>query len=392
VLYHPSRAAFQQPLSTLLGPGGWNVDEAVLSDESGNFTYEEENSQRVASFASVATPPWTVVASASVAEFAPPFARTRSINLILVLLAAAVISLVFLIVTRRLTRSLGALTSAADQVAQGNFEPDLPPEGHDEVGRLSSAFGLMVQQVRDMLRRIQESRHMAVIGQFASHLSHEIRNPLTSIKLNLQSLEREVQGDRIPKEYAGRIGICLREVERLDGVAGGVLSLARTRSPDRERCSVHAAANEALEALRSQLEERRIEVRMDLRASNDTVRGDAEQLKGVFLNLFLNAADAMPDGGSLDVASETSDKHGKARAVIRIYVTDSGPGVPQEHREKIFEPFFSTKEEGTGFGLALAQQAVEEHDGTLRLEDADVRTRGAVFAVELPLVTSEQNE
>ena len=231
---------------------------------------------------------------------------------------------------------------------------------------------------------------MAVIGQFASQLSHEIRNPLTSIKLNLQSLEREVQAHRIPQEYAGPIGICLREVKRLDRVAGGVLSIARTRSPERERCSVHAAVNEALEALRSQFEERHIEVQMDLKASNDTVSGDAEQLKGVFLNLFLNASDVMPDGGSLEVASETSDEGGKARRVIRIYVADSGPGVPVEHREKIFEPFFSTKDEGTGFGLALAQQAVEEHDGTLRLEDTDAPTRGAVFAVELPLDTAEQ--
>jgi len=390
VLYHPSRAVFQQPLSTLLGPGGWDLDEALLSDESGNFAYEEEDTPRVASFTSLATPPWTIVASASVAEFAPPFARTRSINLILVLVAAAVISVAFLILTRRLTRSLGLLTSAADRVAQGDFTPQLPLPGDDEVGRLSSAFGQMVQQVRDMLLRIQESRHLAVIGQFASQLSHEIRNPLTSIKLNLQGLDRDVRAGRIPKEYERSIGICLREVKRLDRLAGGVLSIARTRSPERERCSVHAAVNEAFEALRSQLEDKGIEVQLDLKASNDIVNGDAEQLRGVFLNLFLNAAEAMPDGGSLEVASETCNEGGKARRRIRIYVTDSGPGVPPEHRDKIFDPFFSTKDDGTGFGLALAQQVVEEHEGTLRLEHANTAKRGAVFAVELPLHATEQ--
>jgi signal transduction histidine kinase len=248
----------------------------------------------------------------------------------------------------------------------------------------------MVQQVRDMLRRIQESRHMAVIGQFASQLSHEIRNPLTSIKLNLQSLEREVEGGRISKEYAKPIGISLREVRRLDRVAGGVLSLARTRPPVRERCSVHAAVQEAMETVRSQLEQRGIGVRIDLHAPDDMVRGDVEQLRGVFLNLFLNACDVMTQEGSLEVASETVDEGAKARRFIRIKVTDSGPGVPAEHTEKIFEPFFSTKEEGTGFGLALAQQTVEEHEGSLRLEKTDTSTRGAVFAVELPLDTAEQ--
>jgi signal transduction histidine kinase len=392
VIYHPSRALFQQPVGTLLGPGGWNVDELELSDGSGNFAYSEESTPRVASFAALATPPWTVIASASVAEFAPPFTRMRSINLLLIVLAAVVISVAFLAVTRRLTRSLGVLTSAADQVAQGDFAPQLPPPGSDEVGRLSSAFALMVQQVRDMLRRIQESRHMAVIGQFASQLSHEIRNPLTSIKLNLQGLEREVGAGRIPKEHAGPIGICLREVNRLDRVAGGVLSIARKPSSRRDRCSVHAAVSEAMETVGSQLQGHGIEVRMSLNASEDVVRGDAEQLRGVFLNLFLNACDVMPDGGLLEVASEMSDEPEETGRKIRVYVADSGPGVPPEHREKIFEPFFSTKNDGTGFGLALAQQVVEEHGGTLRLEQPDAATRGAVFAVELPLETAERTE
>jgi signal transduction histidine kinase len=363
-----------------------------LSDESGDFAYQEEGASRVASFASLATPPWTIVSSASVAEFAPPFSRTRTINLMLVLTAAAVISGAFLIVTRRLTRSLGVLTSAADRVAQGDFAPQLPATGSDEVGRLSSAFGLMVQQVRDMLRRIQESRHMAVIGQFASQLSHEIRNPLTSIKLNLQGLDRGVQSGSIPKEHERSIGICLREVKRLDGVAAGVLSMARTRSVLREPCSVHSAIDDSLEALRSQFEQHGIEIRRELKASNDTVRGDAEQLKGVFLNLFLNGADVMLDGGSLRVASENIESEAQERHRISIRVADSGPGIPAEDREKIFEPFFSTKEEGTGFGLALAQQTVEEHDGSLTLEESDGSTCGAVFAVELPVVPSEQRE
>lgn len=392
VLYHPSRTVFQQPLATLLGANGWNVAETVLSDESGNFAYREENTLRVASFATLATPPWTIVVSASVAEFAPPFARTRSINLLIVVLAAVAISVAFLLVTRRLTHSLGVLTAAADQVAQGDFAPQLPPRGGDEVGRLATAFALMVQQVRDMVRRIQESRHMAAIGQFASQLSHEIRNPLTSIKLNLQGLEREVEAGRIPNQYAGPIGISLREVNRLDRVAGGVLSIARKPSSRRDRCSVHAAVSEAMETVRSQLQERGIEARMDLDASDDVVRGDAEQLRGVFLNLFLNACDVMPDGGLLEVASDITDEAGDAASKIRIRVADSGPGVPLELRERIFEPFFSTKDEGTGFGLALAQQTVEEHEGTLRLEQPSATTHGAVFEVELPLDTAEYTE
>jgi signal transduction histidine kinase len=383
VLFHPRRAFLGQNVAVLLGSGNWAVDASLLSDEAGNFSYEEEGATRVASFVSLTSPPWTIVSSASVDEFAPPFARTRLMNLGLMLLVAVVISVAFLLTTRRMTRSLRSLTAAADEVAAGNFEPALPIPGGDEVGKLSAAFAIMVEQVRDMLRRIRESRHMAVVGQFASQLSHEIRNPLTSIKLNLQSPQRDAAADRIPEESARPVDICLREVNRLDRVVRGVLDVARTRAPTREPWSVHAAVADALEVLRAQIEEQGIDVQEDLRASEDTVCGDAEQLKGVFLNLFLNAAEAMPDGGTLWVSTETRDAtQGRAR-LVRVRVADEGPGVSPELRERIFEPFFSTKEEGVGFGLALAQHAVEEHDGTLTLEDG--AGTGAVFVVELPL-------
>jgi signal transduction histidine kinase len=386
VLFHPRRSFLRQSSEVLLGPGNWGVDAALFSDQASNFSYEEEGTKRVASFVSLNTPPWTVVSSASVDEFVPPFARTRLVNLGLMLLVAVVISMAFLLTTRRMTRSLRSLTAAADEVAAGNFEPPLPIAGGDEVGKLSAAFAIMVEQVREMLRRIQESRHLAVVGQFASQLSHEIRNPLTSIKLNLQSLQRDAAAGRMPEESARPVDICLREVSRLDRVVRGVLDVARTRVVTREPCSVHAALAEALEVLRAQIEEQSIEVHEDLRASRDTVRGDAEQLKGVLLNLLLNAAEAMPDGGTLWVSTETRDAAETGASVIRVRVADEGPGVPAELRERIFEPFFSTKEEGVGFGLALAQHAVEEHDGTLTL--ADSAEIGAVFVVELPLAAA----
>jgi signal transduction histidine kinase len=387
VLFHPRRAFLRQHTAVLLGAGNWSVDATLFLHEAGNFDFKEEGTTRVASFVSLASPPWTIVSSASVDEFAPPFARTRLVNLGLMFLVAVVISVTFLLTTRRMTRSLRSLTAAADQVAAGNFEPAIPVAGDDEVGKLSAAFGIMVEQVREMLRRIQESRHMAVVGQFASQLSHEIRNPLTSIKLNLQSLQRDASAGRIPEDSARPVDICLREVNRLDRVVRGVLNVARTRAPTRDPCSVHAAVADALEILRAQIEEQRIAVREDLRASEDTVYGDAEQLKGVFLNLFLNAAEAMPDGGTLSVSTETRDASQGHAPAVRVRVADEGPGVAPELRDRIFEPFFSTKEEGVGFGLALAQHAVEEHDGTLTLDDG--ADSGAVFVVELPLAVPE---
>ncbi len=391
-LFHPQRAFLGQSVSRLLGPDGWNADLAGIAEGSGHFRYEEGGTARVASYASLADPPWTVLTTASLDEFAGPFARHRILNLALVALVAALVSTAFLLVTRRMTRSLGTLTLAADKVAAGNFAPRLPPAGTDEVGKLAGAFGLMVDQVQGMLRRIEESRHMAAVGSFASQLSHEIRNPLTSIKLNLQALERGARRGELPEGLARPVAISLREVGRLDRVLRGVLGVARNREPVREPCSVHAAVEEALDLLRPQLERQGLVAEAALGATTDTVRGDAQRLQGAFLNLLLNGAEAMPDGGRLRVTTETVTRDGElGEERIRLSIADTGPGVAPELRDRIFDPFYTTKDEGSGFGLTLAAQTIEEHEGSLGLEDDD-GAGGAVFVVELPVAPATSVE
>jgi signal transduction histidine kinase len=304
----------------------------------------------------------------------------RARTLIVVLVVAAVVALVFTVMTRRETRSLLALTAAADEVGAGNFTPELPPPATGEVGRLSAAFGLMVAKVRETLKQIEASRQMAVVGQFASQVSHEIRNPLTSVKLNLQSLHRDVQGGQIPEESARPIEISLREIERLDQVVSGVLDLGRPRSTTREPLSLHEMLSDALEVVGPQLNEDGVEVEADYRAEEDLIVGNAEELKAAFLNLFLNAAEAMPDGGRLCVSTERSPQ-----GLVEIHVADEGPGVASEVREEIFRPFYSSKDMGTGLGLSLALRTVEEHGGTMVVAEHPRSGRGAEFVVTLPL-------
>jgi signal transduction histidine kinase len=376
ILHHPVRAFVQQRRSRLLGPEGWRVDPAVLAKDSGAFTFEEGRSRRVASFVSLASPSWTVICTASLDEFAAPFARSRTLNLVLVVLISAPIAVAFYLLTRRATRSLEYLTMAADAVARGDFAPRLPAPGRDEVGRLSSAFGVMATEVRDMVRRIEQSRHLAAIGRFASQLSHEVRNPLTSIKLNLQSLERAVASGRIPSDFARPVEICLREVSRLDRVVRGALSLAQTPRARLEPCSIHACVEETLDVLRPQLEKGEIAIERDLGASRDQVLGDAERLKGVFLNLLLNSIDAMPGGGTIRISTDTTD------STIRIRLRDEGPGVPPDLRDRIFEPFFSTKPEGTGLGLPVSSRIIHRHKGILEFESKP--GKGTIFRIVLP--------
>jgi len=380
VVYHPSHAYRDQNLGTLMGSDGWDVDPQILEEERGTLVYSEGDTTRVAAFVSLAEPPWTIFAAGSADEFSAPFARMRARTLIVVLVVAAVVALFFTVMTRRETRSLVALTAAADEVGAGNFTPELPPPATGEVGRLSTAFGLMVAKVREMLKQIEASRQMAVVGEFASQVSHEIRNPLTSVKLNLQSLNRDVQDGQIPEESGRPIEISLREIERLDQVVSGVLDLGRPRSTVRQPHSLHDMLRGALDVVRPQLSEGRIDVEVDQRAEDDVVVGNSEELKAAFLNLFLNAAEAMPEGGTLRISTELPTK-----GVIEIRVADEGPGIPDGARDDIFRPFYSSKEQGTGLGLSLALRTVEEHGGTVAVADPPRSGRGAEFVVTLRL-------
>ncbi len=390
VLFHPRPSQLQATATNLLGPDGWRVDLERLLHDSGSFVFRVADSPRVASFVHLETPGWTVLSTAAVDEFAGPFSRTRRLQLLIVALVTATVFLAFRLMTGRATRSLESLTQAADAVAGGDYSPPLPPAGSDEVGRLSAAFGVMAGRVEDTLRRIQESRHMAIIGEFTSRLSHEIRNPLTSVKLNLQRIERHAAQGRLPEECLGPLEISLSEVDRLDRVVRSVLSLARPGARATGPCSVHQVLHRAVAAMTPQLEERGIEIEEDLTVVDDTILGDAEALQGVFLNLLLNAADAMPDGGRISIATRHIPAAGGGSERVQVQVSDTGPGVFPEIAHKIFEPFYSTKNEGTGFGLSVALSTVEDHGGTLRLHQPTDEGGGAMFVIELPLAQTER--
>jgi signal transduction histidine kinase len=361
------------------------------SDATNAFVarYSEADSTRVATVAPLAHPEWTLVVAGTVDEFAAPFIRLRATTLGLIAVVGLVAALGFFIVLWRATASLRILTVAADEVGRGNFEPRLPETERDEVGRLTRAFGLMIGRVREMMAQVERGRQMAAVGEFANEIAHEIRNPLTSIKLNLQALERGARDDQIAASLVRPLEISLREVHRLDRVVHGVLRLGRGRSAERSAVALRQVVQRALDVARPQLEQRGIRVSMTDDATVDGVVADGPQLEAAVLNLLLNAAEATQPEGIVRVSIEHAECE---TARVRVRIRDGGPGVATELRERIFQPFFTTKPGGTGLGLALAQRTAEEHGGTLTLSGAasDERvsdTVGAEFVLELPSAT-----
>jgi signal transduction histidine kinase len=358
----------------------WSAGAASHGDTAGSFTAGDSGSTTIAGVVDMGSPRFSIISLATLEEFSPAFVRIGHASLIMVAVVALTAAIAFILALWSVTHSLSALTLAAVEVGRGNLRPTLPSAGNDEVGVLTREFGRMTARVQTMMAEVEQSRQMAAVGAFASEISHEIRNPLTAIKLNLQKLERAATQRQMPEELTRHVDLSLRGVERLDRVVRGVLRLGRRSSTDRDAVSLAEALAAALDAARPDLERRGITVMQSASDPDAVVIGDRTMLEGVFLNLFTNAAEAMPNGGTLSVALEVDEAAGSAR----VRIEDDGPGVAEADRSRMFLPFHTTKADGTGLGLSLAQRTVEELNGRIVVTARSDGARGAAFVVELP--------
>ncbi len=364
--------------------GDLPFDLEQLRGSRGTFGYRAGRERRVASFVSFDRPDWTLVVTASVDEFADPFIRLRLFDLGLLVAVVLAVSIGFFLLLRRATASLDGITLAADRVGRGDFSPALPPSGSDEVGRLAGAFRLMTDRIREMIAQIETSRQMGVLGRFAAELSHEIRNPLTAIKINLQGLERDARDGRIPTDSRRAVELALREIGRLDLAVKAALKTGRPAA-EPSPFAVAAVLLQAVELIRRQAAAQGVTVHCPTGELDTQATGDAEAIHGAFLNLLLNAIEAMPAGGNLWLTTARPTVDGID--LIEVRIRDEGPGIPPSMRDRVFLPFFTTKEQGTGLGLSMALHTIRVHGGSLAIEDAG--GRGAEVVVTIPAALAQ---
>jgi signal transduction histidine kinase len=322
---------------------------------------------------------------ASLISLLPPGAPPRwtlAVVFVVFLLFVIAIPIVFAQVLRRVLRPLSDLTNAAGRVASGDFTPWLPVlPGNDEIARLTIAFGTMVLRLRELVEKIEGTRPIVVLGQFLGHLAHEMRNPLCTVRLNLQRLERGLRDGRVAKELKEPVQLCLLEVARLENVVQESLSIGRDRN-GRDIFRLRDPIFEAASLLAAEAARRGISFDIDWGVADDSVLGNPHAIHGAFLNLVRNAMDAIARDGTIRIRSTATRAAGNP--VIRVEVHDDGPGVPPELRERIFEPYFTTKPSGVGLGLVLARATIESHGGRLYLEHRSEVQKGTTFVVNVP--------
>lgn len=272
-------------------------------------------------------------------------------------------------IARTITRPIEELARRAGEIRGGELDRPVDVKGGGEIGALAGAFNGMLAGIRAYQERLVESEKLAALGQIAAGIAHEIRNPLNSISMNVQVMEKEGQLDR------ESIRIIRNEVERLKIVIEELLDFARSPAGEAGPCDVNEIVGEMVGLMERQLSHCGIAVESECRATR-RVTADANRLKQVMMNLLINAMQAMPSGGKIWVRTEDV-----AEGRVRCSVRDSGKGVPEALREKIFQPFFTTREGGSGLGLAICRRIIEEYGGKMDFASDDT---GSAFWFELP--------
>ena len=302
------------------------------------------------------------------------------------------------------------LSEAARTLSRGDFDNallDARTTRRDEIGALYAAFEDMAGQLKDRhssletrmglteaeLQRVEaelkgtleaaaRAERLAALGRLAAGVAHEIRTPLTSLKLFLQSVQEDIA---VSPEQSEDYRIAMRQVARIENTINHFLDFARPQEPVLADLDFVQLIADVLEVIRPRANHQEVEVHESISSELPRVQGDARQLGEVLVNLLANSLDAMPDGGRLtiSVAAAATKPGSLGPAWVRIDVSDTGPGIQEEDLDRLFEPFFTTKAAGSGLGLAIIKGTIERHAGTVHVSTQ--LGAGTTFSVHLPV-------
>ncbi|HKX27406.1 MAG TPA: ATP-binding protein [Blastocatellia bacterium] len=325
-------------------------------DHTIEFSHETEKTKR------------TVIIVISMKRFYRVIKAGERDRLIAIVLLGILLVGVISSFSKRFTRPITNLDQAAQRVASGELDFNVPISGSNEFKTLASTFNEMLtglRRNRDLEEQLQRAERSAVIGRLASGIAHEIRNPLNFINLSIDHLREKfappVEAAR--SEYTHILTTIKDELSRLNRLVSNFLSYGRPAKLKLREIDARSLIEEVRSLVAVQSEEQNVKIDIHQNGDgNNRIQADAEQLKTCFSNLMINAVQAMPDGGTLEISLSPKPSE------VEIAFSDTGSGITPEALGQIFEPYYSTKETGIGLGLPLTKKIIEEHGGQISVQ------------------------
>jgi two-component system nitrogen regulation sensor histidine kinase NtrY len=281
----------------------------------------------------------------------------------------------------RVTRPVEQLAMAAQDVAAGNWNARVEVAGNDEIAQLAESFNRMTGELLAQKERLMQAERVAAWRELARRLAHELKNPLFPLQLTVENLlrARSLSPEQFEEIFQESSQTLLAEISNLKGIIGRFSEFSKMPQPQLQRVDVNDAVRRVAQLFQAQLQapgRAEIICKLELSGSAGTIAADPELLHRALSNLVLNAMDAMPNGGELTLRTRRDD--GK----VVIEVADTGSGLTPEECERVFTPYYTSKQHGTGLGLAIVQSVISDHHGRISVQS--VPQRGTTFVIELP--------
>lgn len=383
VIVHPHKERLLENLSDNPAVSG------LLTKREGIIEFTNKDEVRIlAAFAKIEETGWGVVVRQPTEE-SYAAAESNLFFLVIVFICSLLAALALgIYLARKISDPVTALAVGVKRVAAGDLGTKIQVETADEIGQLALAFNDMTgklklhmeeidrahSEVLKTQKQLLQSEKMAAIGQLAAGLAHEIYNPLNVISGFTEVLLKQCERPESEKKHLSEI---YRETGRCQSLIAELLRFAKPKKSGRALSDLGVILTETVSLIQAQAKAQGISVALDISKDLPAVLADKDQLKQVFLNLLLNACQAMPSGGELKATVYQES------GAVAVDIKDTGSGIKPQDIQNIFNPFFTTKAEGTGLGLALSFAVMESHGGTINVKSEE--GEGATFTLTLPL-------
>ncbi|MFC1555573.1 ATP-binding protein [candidate division KSB1 bacterium] len=304
-------------------------------------------------------------------------------NLVIIIVGSLILAyMLAVIISQNLVRPINELANSVKRIYEGSLASRTRIPNIKELATLANEFNRMTENLENVQKKLQMTERLATMSKFASIVAHEIRNPFNSIVINMQILKRGITRNESSERLENFMNIIDMEIRRIDGLINNYLSLTRVPELTTSPADLNKIIHELIALNYAAAEKQSVVFTFETDIQEQIAEVDRNQIKQAFLNIILNALQAMPNGGELTISVQHDHDDPAFREHIRILFRDNGGGIAPEVLPNVFEHFYTTKKSGTGLGLTVTQQIIREHKGEIKLSNR--KEKGAVVCIYFP--------